>query len=159
MLILFFKPYIIGDFIMAQGEKGTVEEINIFTTRLVTPERKEAIIPNGKIVDGNIINMTREGKIRVDISVGISYGADIDEAREVLLHVPRDHPLVLDDPVPSVLVNALGDSSVNLIVRSFCLPSDYRDVYFQVTEQCKKALDAAKITIPFPQRVIHTVKE
>lgn len=156
LLILFFKPYVIGDFISVKGEKWTVDDISIFTTKLITPERKEAIIPNGKIVEDTIINMTREGKIRVDVFVGVSYDTDIDHARTVLLEMLRSHHLVMEEPAPAIHVTELADSSIKLIVRSYCHPTDYRTVFFETTEWAKKSLDIAKIHIPFPQRVVHT---
>lgn len=157
LLIMFFKPYVIWDFISVKWEKWTVDDITIFTTKLITPEWKEAIIPNGKIVDDTIINMTREGKIRVDVSVWVAYDTDLDYARSVLLSMLSAHSLVLKEPSPAIHVNQLADSSINLIVRSYCHPGDYRTVFFETTEWAKKALDAAHIHIPFPQRVVHTV--
>lgn len=155
---MFFKPYIVGDFISIKWAKWTVDDITIFTTKLITPERKEAIIPNGKIVDDTIINMTREGKIRVDVLVWVAYDTDLDVARKVLLHMLEIHSLVLKEPAPAVHVSLLGESSIQLIVRSYTLPKHYWDVFFSITENTKKTLDDAHIVIPFPQRVVHMTK-
>ncbi|MCB0810048.1 MAG: mechanosensitive ion channel [Flavobacteriales bacterium] len=155
VLILLFKPYKVGDLIEAQGEFGSVKEIQIFTTVLLTPENKTAIVPNGAMANGNIINYTREGKIRVDLTIGISYDSDIRKAREVLLKVMNDQPNVMPDPAPMVAVSNLNDSSVDLAVRPHCSPEHYWDVYFTTLEQGKLALDAAAVTIPFPQRDVH----
>ena len=155
VLILLFKPYKVGDLIEAQGEFGSVKEIQIFTTVLLTPENKTAIVPNGAMANGNIINYTREGRIRVDLTVGVSYDSDIRKAREVLLKVMADQPHVMKDPAPLVAVSNLNDSSVDLAVRPHCAPEHYWDVYFTTLEEGKLALDAAGITIPFPQQDVH----
>lgn len=154
-LILLFKPYKVGDFIEAQGEKGTVEKIQILNTVLTSPEQKTIILPNGAIANGNVINYSKSGKIRVDLNVGISYSTNIQTAKEVLLKAIEKNPLVLSDPKPVVGVSELADSSVNLIVRQWCAPKDYWSVYFANMEAIKMALDEAKIEIPFPQRVVY----
>ena len=130
VLIIIFKPYKIGDLIEAQGVLGHVKEIEIFTTKLITPQNKLAIVPNGAMGNGNIINYSAEGKMRVDTTVGIDYGSDIKKAKDVLLAMLKANPLVLEDPAPSVNVEALADSSVNLAVRPYCKPEDYWTVYF-----------------------------
>ncbi|RKN81578.1 mechanosensitive ion channel family protein [Ulvibacterium marinum] len=153
VLIMIFKPYRIGDLIEAQGVLGVVKEIEIFTTKLTTPENKLAIVPNGAMANGNIINYTEEGKIRVDTVVGIGYGEDIKKTKEVLMEVLTSNPKVLPEPAPSVNVMELADSSVNFAVRPFCKPEDYWDVYFATYEGAKLALDAAGIEIPYPHSV------
>ena len=154
VLIMIFKPYRIGDLVEAQGVLGVVKGIEIFTTKLVTPQNKLAIIPNGSMANGNIINYTAEGKMRVDTVIGVGYGEDIKKTKEVLLNVLASNPKVLQDPAPSVNVMELADSSVNFAVRPFCKPEDYWDVYFNTYENCKLALDAAGIEIPYPHRVM-----
>lgn len=153
VLIMIFRPYKMGDLIEAQGVLGVVKEIQIFTTQLVTPENKLAIIPNGPMANGNIVNYTAEGKIRVDTVIGVGYGEDIKKTKEVLLEVLTSNPQVLKDPAPSVNVMELADSSVNFAVRPFCKPEDYWDVYFATYENCKLALDKAGIEIPYPHQV------
>ncbi len=153
VLLMIFKPYRIGDLIEAQGVLGVVKEIEIFTTKLTTPENKLAIIPNGAMANGNIVNYSAEGKIRVDTVVGVGYGEDIKKTKEVLLNVLTTNPQVLRDPEPSVNVMELADSSVNFAVRPFCKPEDYWDVYFSTYENCKLALDEAGIEIPYPHQV------
>lgn len=153
VLIMIFKPYRIGDLIEAQGELGAVKEIEIFTTKLITPGNKLAIIPNGAMANGNIINYTAEGLIRVDTTIGVGYDEDIKKTKEVLLEVLTSNPLVLTDPAPSVNVSELADSSVNFAVRPFCKPEHYWDVYFGTLENCKLALDKAGIEIPYPHQV------
>ncbi|WP_422348290.1 mechanosensitive ion channel family protein [Flagellimonas sp.] len=153
VLLMVFKPYRIGDLIEAQGELGVVKEIEIFTTKLITPENKLAIVPNGAMANGNIVNYTAEGKIRVDTVVGVGYGEDIKKTKEVLLKVLTSNPQVLQDPAPSVNVMELADSSVNFAVRPYCKPEHYWDVYFSTYENCKLALDEAGIEIPYPHQV------
>ncbi|NQZ44477.1 MAG: mechanosensitive ion channel [Flavobacteriaceae bacterium] len=153
VLLMIFKPYKIGDLIEAQGELGVVKEIEVFTTKLTTPENKLAIIPNGAMANGNIINYTAEGKIRVDTVIGVGYGEDIKKTKAVLLEVLTSNELVLKDPAPSVNVLELADSSVNFAVRPFCKPEHYWDVYFATYEGAKLALDKAGIEIPYPHQV------
>jgi len=153
VLLMIFKPYKIGDLVEAQGVLGNVKEIEIFTTKLVTPQNKLAIVPNGAMANGNIINYTAEGKMRVDTTVGVDYGSDIKKTKDVLLAMLKANPLVLEDPAPSVNVEELADSSVNLAVRPFCKPEDYWDVYFGTIEGTKEALDKAGIEIPYPHEV------
>ena len=124
VLLMIFKPYRIGDLIEAQGVLGVVKEIEIFTTKMVTPQNKLAIVPNGAMANGNIINYTAEGKMRVDTVIGVGYGEDIKKTKEVLLNVLTSNPKVLKDPAPSVNVMELADSSVNFAVRPFCKPED-----------------------------------
>lgn len=153
VLIMIFKPYKIGDLIEAQGELGSVKEIEIFTTKLITPQNKLAIIPNGAMANGNIINYTAEGLMRVDMTIGIGYGEDIKKAKDTLLKELVSNPKVLENPAPSVNVENLGDSSVDLAVRPFCKPEHYWDVYFGTLEKCKLALDREGIEIPYPHAV------
>jgi len=157
-LILLFKPYKVGDLIESMGKLGVVKEIQIFTTVLLNPQNKTIILPNGVVSNGEITNYTREGKLRVDLSIGISYDSDMKKAKNVLTKVLENDEKVLKDPAPFVGVSELGDSSVNLAVRPWATPTDYWDVYFGITEKCKNALDEAGITIPFPQMDVHMDK-
>lgn len=153
VLIMIFKPFKIGDFIQAQGESGTVREIDIFTTKLNTPDNKRVIIPNGTLSNGNITNYTEEDIRRVDLLAGVSYDADIKKTKEVLMDILTKHPMVLKDPAPVVNVIELADSSVNFNVRPWVKNADYWTVYSDVTEQMKLELDKAGIDIPYPHRV------
>jgi len=153
VLILIFKPFKLGDFIEAQGEMGVVKEIKIFTTKLNTTDNKEIIIPNGTLSNGNILNYSTEKTRRVDISMGVSYDADIKQTKDVLMKVLTDNPKILKDPAPGIHLSELADSSVNYHVRPWVKTDDYWDVYFEVMEGCKIALDAAGIEIPYPHSV------
>ena len=154
-MILIFKPYKIGELIEAQGHLGVVKEIHIFVTILLSPESKTIIIPNGPMSNGDIVNYTREGKIRVDMTIGVAYDSDIRKAKEVLQTLIESDERVLADPAPMVAVSDLADSSVNLAVRPWCDPTVYWDVRFDTLEKGKEVLDKAGITIPFPQRDVH----
>ncbi|MBL6658179.1 MAG: mechanosensitive ion channel family protein [Flavobacteriales bacterium] len=153
VLIMVFKPYKIGDLVEAQGVIGEVSEIDIFNTRLVSPDNKMIVVPNGAMANGNIINYTAEGKIRVDLEVGVSYDSDIKKTKEVLLKVLTDNSKVLQSPAPFVGVSQLADSSVQFVVRPYCKPADYWEVYFGTYENVKIALNQAEIEIPFPHTV------
>lgn len=153
VLLMIFRPIKIGDLIEAQGEIGVVKEIEIFTTKLTTPDNKEVIIPNGTLSNGNIVNYTSEGKLRIDLTFGVSYDADIKQTKEVLMNVLTSNEKVLNDPAPTVNVSELADSSVNFAVRPWCTPANYWDVYFETTENVKIALDKAGIEIPYPHAV------
>lgn len=153
VLIMVFKPYKLGDLIEAQDVIGHVKEIDIFTTKLVTPDNKQVIIPNGAMANGNITNYTSEGKIRVDAVVGVGYGEDIKQTKKVLMNVLTQNPKVLKKPEPTVNVMELADSSVNFAVRPYCKPQDYWEVYFATYEGAKIALDKAGIEIPYPHSV------
>ena len=153
VLIMIFKPFKIGDLIEAQGELGVVKEIEIFTTKLNSPENKEIIIPNGTLSNGNITNYSSEGTLRINLTIGVGYDEDIKKTKEVLLKVLTDNPKVLKDPAPSINVSELADSSVNFAVRPWSTTADYWDVYFGTLENAKIALDAAGIEIPYPHTV------
>ncbi|OIQ29435.1 MAG: mechanosensitive ion channel protein [Bacteroidetes bacterium MedPE-SWsnd-G2] len=150
VLIMIFKPIKIGDLIQAQGELGVVKDIEIFTTKLTTPDNKLVIIPNGALSNGNITNYSAEGKLRVDLTIGVSYNSDIKKTKEILMNVLTSNPQVLQDPAPTVNVKELADSSVNFAVRPWSTTADYWDVHFGTIEACKIALDEAGIEIPFP---------
>ena len=155
VLILFNKPFKVGDLIEAQGFTGVVKDIQIFTTTLSTAQGRTIIIPNGPLSNGNIVNHTVNGQNRVDIVFGIDYAADIETARQALLSVAKQAPNALQEPAPSVVVSSLGDSSVNITLCTYCKPSDYWGVFFYNTENGKIALDKAGINIPFPQMDVH----
>ncbi len=158
VIILVTKPYKVGDLVEMQDSLGVVKEIRLFNTILLSPENKTIILPNGAISNGNITNYTVEGLIRVDLSVGISYTADIQKAKDTIMQVLQADKNVLKTPAPFVGVVELGDSSVNLAVRPYSSPDKYWNVYFEINEKMKLALDNANIEIPFPQMDIHIDK-
>ncbi len=159
VLLLVFKPYKVGDLVEAQGHFGQVEEIQIFNTILTTPEEKTVILPNGAVSNGSIVNRSKKGYLRVDTVIGISYGDDINTAKAIIEKTLLSDPKVMKDPSPTVRVIELGDNSVNFAVRPYATVDNYWDVYFNIYENVKYALDEAKISIPFPQRDVHIIKE
>ena len=155
VLILIFRPFKVGDFIEVAGVSGVVQNIQIFTTELHSTDNKKIIVPNGGVISGNITNYSANNTRRVDLVFGVGYGDDINAAKAVLQSVVAAEPKVLQDPAPTIAVVELADSSVNLVCRPWVNTADYWDVYFNITEAAKKALDAQGISIPFPQRDLH----
>ena len=156
VMILLFKPYEVGHFIEAQGFMGTVKEIQIFTTVLTTPDNRKVIIPNSPLATGSITNFSAMPTRRIDFSFGIGYGDDIDKAKDILLKIAQEDDRTLkEENPPVVMVEALGDSSVNLKLRVWVKSEDYWSLFFDVTEGVKKQFDGAGISIPFPQQDVH----
>ncbi len=153
VLIMIFKPIKVGDFIEAQGEAGTVKEIEIFTTKLTSPDNKEIILPNGKLSNDNIVNYTTMDMRRVDLKFGVGYDSDIKQTKDILMAQLNTHPLILKEPAPVVRLSELADSSLNFVVRPWVKTADYWGVYFDIVEGTKEALDAAGIEIPYPHQV------
>ncbi|YCM42041.1 mechanosensitive ion channel domain-containing protein [Verrucomicrobiaceae bacterium 227] len=159
VILLIVRPFKVGDVIEVQGFIGTVNKIEIFQTILLTGDNKMIHIPNGKLQNDSIINYSAMPDRRVDFSFGIGYNDDIDTARDVIAGVVKGIPEISDTPGPQIVVGQLADSSVNLTVRVWTKTPDYWRVHFAMNEQVKKALDAAGISIPFPQRDIHVFQE
>ncbi|QLE01476.1 mechanosensitive ion channel [Galbibacter sp. BG1] len=153
VLLLIFKPFKVGDFIEAQGLSGTVKEIGIVNTILNTFGNQQAIIPNGKLSNDNIVNYSAEPTRREKITAGISYDSDIKKAKDVLMEIVNDNDKILKDPAPQVMVEALADSSVNLSLRYWATNEDFWDCRWYVMEEMKKRFDAAGIEIPYPHQV------
>ncbi len=159
VLILFFRPFKVGDLIEAQGFLGIVKEIQIFVTILTTLDNRRIIIPNGPLSNGCITNLNAESIRRIDMTFGISYGDDVLKAKEVIQKVISKDERILQDPPADVFVSEHGDSSVNFVVRPWVHPDHYWDVYFHMHEQLKLTFDREGISIPFPQRDVHLIKE
>ena len=155
VMVLLFKPYKIGDLVTIGSHTGVVQEIKIFVTVLHSPDNKQILVPNGEAMGGSITNFSATGKLRVDLTIGIGYGDDIREARNVIAKAIESVPGVLSEPAPTITVSELADSSVNLAVRPWSTVGDYWGVYFGTLEAAKIALDEAGIEIPFPQRDVH----
>ena len=155
VLILLFKPFKVGDFISAQGVDGTVKDISIFNTKLNTFGNQMAIIPNGQLANGNIINFNAEPNRRDNYKIGIAYGANIKKAKDILLELCAADERILKEPAPEVYVDSLGDSAVNLTLRYWARNELFWPAKFHLIEQSKARFDEAGIEIPFPQRVIH----
>ncbi len=155
VLLIIFRPFKVDDLIEGAGVLGVVQEIQIFTTLLRTPDNKAVIVPNAKLTGDNIINYSRNGTRRVDLVIGVSYQDDILKVKRITEEVLAADERVLKDPAPTVAVCELADSSVNFAVRPWCRIADYWDVYFGITEKLKLRYDAEGITIPFPQQDVH----
>ena len=159
VMILLMKPYRIGDYISAQGQSGTVRDIKLFSTVIATADNQTIYIPNNSIATAIIDNYSTSETRRVDWTVGISYGDDVDVARKAVLSMLAADPRVLSDPAPVVWVAALADSSVNLSIRAWVKNADYWNVFFEHNEQFYKELPKAGINFPFPQMDVHLTKE
>jgi len=158
VILLIFKPYKVGDLVELQGHLGTVKQIQIFNTILINFQNQTIIIPNGTAAGNTMKNYTSEGILRVDLTAGVAYESDLKQTKEVLMKVIANHPKVLKEPAPFVGLNEMADSSLNFVVRPWAKAEDYWDVYFEINEQIKLALDEAGITIPFPQLDVHLDK-
>lgn len=153
IMIFWDKPFSVGDYITVSDQYGRVTEITLRSTRIRTNQNTFVVIPNKVIVDQVLVNSSKRGNMRVEVPVGIAYGESISEARTVLLEAVSTLRVIMTDPVPDVVVEALADSSVNLLVRVWISEaSREKPVYFRVIEVCKDALDQAGIEIPFPHR-------
>ncbi|MFO7719225.1 MAG: mechanosensitive ion channel [Gillisia sp.] len=155
VLIIVLKPFRVGDWIEAKGVSGTVKETSLFYTKLITFGNQLAVIPNGQLTNDNIINFTIEGKRRANIIIGISYSCNIKLAKEILMELVMEQDNILKDPEPMVIVAELGDSSVNLSVRFYALTEHFWACNWHTIEEAKSRLEAAGISIPFPQRDVH----
>ena len=157
ILILLLKPFKVGDFIKedSHGNEGTVKEISLFYTKLLSYDNKTIILPNGTLANASMVNYSDSGKRRLDLRVSISYGSDIRKAKEVILGVVDKNPFVLTDLEKIVFVADLEDSGVSIGVRCFVNASDYFKSRWQMLEDIKYALDENGIEIPFPQMDVH----
>ena len=155
IMILIFRQFKVGDYIEGAGSSGSVEEINIFTTKLVTPDNKVIYVPNSSLISGNLINYSAKDTRRVDMIFGIGYKDDIPKAKQVINQILESDARILAEPAKQIVIISLGDSSVNLAVRPWVKKEDYWGVFFDITERVKLKFDEENISIPFPQRDIH----
>ena len=155
VMILLFRPYTINNYVDAAGTSGLVEEVQIFNTILRTPDNVKVIVPNSAVINNNISNYSAYEKRRVDLVVGIGYEDNLGQARDTLMDLMQSHPMVLQEPGPTVDVLELADSSVNLAVRSWVQGEDYWQVRSDLLEQIKLRFDEAGINIPYPQQDIY----
>ena len=155
VMILFFKPYKVGDYIEAQGEIGHVKELQIFNTILITLDNKTVIIPNGPLANGNMTNYSTQTNRRVDVVVGIAYGDSYDTAKETLLKFVKEDPRIMDEEDNFIGLGELADSSVNLTLRVWCKTEDYWGVFFTMNERIYKEFGDRGLNIPFPQMDVH----
>jgi small conductance mechanosensitive channel len=154
-LMVIFRPFKKGDYVEAGGTAGIVDEIQVFTTILNTPDNRRVIVPNAKIMSDNIINYSAKETRRLDLVFGVSYGDDVPKVKAVLQKIAESDQRVLKDPAPQILLGELADSSVNFIMRVWIKSGDYWPFKFETTEKVKLTFDREGITIPFPQRDVH----
>jgi small conductance mechanosensitive channel len=159
ILLISFKPFKAGDFVEVAGTAGVVEEVQIFSTQLKTPDNKTVIIPNGGITSGNIVNYSSKPTRRIDLVIGVGYSADLKQTKTILTDIVNRQELVLKDQEATIAVSELADSSVNFVVRPWVNTENYWPVYFDLLETIKIELDQAGIEIPFPQLSVHVNQE
>ena len=155
IILLFLKPFKVGDFIEAQGVSGTVKAIQIFHTILTTPDNKELFIPNGALSSGNITNYTKNDLRRVDFSIGVEYGTEAEKVKRVTLDLLKQDSRIMADPAPFIAIKELGDNGVIYVIRVWAKATDYWGVFFDTTERIYAEYNKEGIGFPFPQIQVH----
>ena len=159
VIILFLRPFEVGDSITCKGVTGTVEKIQIFHTYMVSSDNKQILIPNGKLIDDTVINSSVKPTRRVDLIFSIGYEDDILKAKKALWELIRENKLILSEPEALVAIGEQGENSVNIFVRVWCNKDDYWTVYYDMMENVKLKFDSESINIPYPQMDVHFKKE
>ncbi|GAB5560985.1 MAG: small-conductance mechanosensitive channel MscS [Synoicihabitans sp.] len=159
VMIIFFRPYKVGDFIEAGGTKGIVEEISIFNTNMRTPQNQVVICPNGQITGGTIVNYSVKETRRIDLTMGVSYDDNLKVAKETIWNALNSDERILKDPEAIVGVMNLGESSVDIVVWFWVKSPDFLKTKMDMTERLKTDLEAAGCSIPYPQRDVHMFEE
>lgn len=159
IMILFYRPFDVGDVIEAGSILGKVTTMNLVSTVITTPDNKRMIVPNNDIWGGVITNISGVTRRRVDMQFSIGYEDDIDKAMRILEEIVAAHPLVLKDPEPVIKLHELADSSVNFICRPWSLPGDYWNIYWDITREVKARFDKEGLSIPYPQQDVHIYTE
>ena len=158
VMIIIFRPFNVGDYVEIAGNSGSVEELDIFTTTLRMPDKTKVIVPNGQALEGAITNFTEAGERRLELTVGVSYDADLVVAKKTVLEAVQQSEHVLDDPEPLIGVVGLGDNSVDIVVRPWVEACNYGSASLELYELIKLALDKAEISMPYPQRDVHIIE-
>lgn len=158
ILILVQRPFNVGDFIQIEGYAGTVKEIHLLYTNIISADNKKIIIPNSDLTNSKIINLSSEQTRRVDMIFSIGYSEDILVVKEMLNNIVLNHPLIIENPETVVRVSKHDESSIVFDVKVWCLYQDYWTVYYDLHEEVKIAFDTKGIKIPFPQMDVHLVK-
>lgn len=158
VLILLMKPFVIGDYIVQGNTEGTVKEIGLVYTELITADNRLIVIPNGTLIDSSIVNVTATGKRRLELSVGIGYKSDLKKAKEVLIRLGENDPARDPENPVNVFVSELAESSVNLGLHVWVSSSEYWNAKWRLTENIKLAFDEEGIEIPFKQVEISVTK-
>jgi len=155
VIIIVMRPFKIGDYIVSSGQEGTVEDIRLFYTTIVTTDNRAVSIPNGTLANNVIVNNSAKDTRRVDIMISVAYGSDLDKVQGLLMGVCSANALVLKDPAPFVELKTMSASSLDYTVRVWCNRPDYWTVYFALMNTIKKTLDENEISIPFNQLDVH----
>ncbi len=155
IIFMLFQPFKLGELVKANNVLGTVKEIQFFSTVLVTGDNLEVTIPNAKIQGDTLLNYTRQGKLRIDFVLNVSYHSDIEQVKRVLYDLLTSDPRVLTDPAPRVFVQELGEDGMQIAARPWVKPDDYWDVQWEMPERVKLRFDAEGITIAYPRRDVH----
>ncbi|HPF17575.1 MAG TPA: mechanosensitive ion channel [Thermotogota bacterium] len=155
VMILFFKPFKVGDFIETSGASGSVMEIQIMTTVLKTADNKHIIIPNGSVVTSVITNYSKEATRRLNMTFGVGYDSDMQKVKQLINEIIETDERILKDPAPQILMSELADSSVNFSVRLWVKAGDYWNVNFDMNEKVFKVFNDNGINIPYPQLDVH----
>jgi small conductance mechanosensitive channel len=151
ILLVFFKPFKVGDFVEIAGQSGTVKQIEIFTTVLNSPDNVRIVIPNGQVTGSNIMNYTVNGTRRIDLVIGVDYSSDLKKTRQVIEEIVFGDERILKEPAYTIAVSELGDSSIDFVVRPWVKVADYWAVKFDITEKILLSLDKNGINIPYQQ--------
>lgn len=155
IMLIFLRPFQVNDYIESNANIGTVQEINLFTTTLKTPDGLFLFVPNSLLWNSSIKNFTRNGTRRLDINVGISYESDAEKAREIILNLTRLDGRILKEPSPIIVITALNESAVNVMLRCWVLVDNYWDVNYYLYKTIKANFEAQGISIPYPQRNVN----
>ncbi|MBU0664589.1 MAG: mechanosensitive ion channel [Proteobacteria bacterium] len=155
LMLIMFRPFKVGDVITASGVTGTVRDIDIFSTIILTGDNQKIIVPNSGITSGIITNINAESTRRIDLTIGIGYQDDSNQAKEVLFELLQADKRILTDPAPQIAIAELAESSIQIVVRPWVQTSDYWDVRFDLTEKIKISFDEKGISFPYPQRDVH----
>ncbi|MCC0784969.1 mechanosensitive ion channel [Clostridioides sp. ES-S-0108-01] len=157
-IILLIRPFKVGDYIEAVGHGGTVEQIGLFYTQMVTPDNKQILIPNGSVSNDSLINYSAKNTRRVDLIFSVGYEDDILNVRRVLKDIVNNHKLIINEPEPFIGVVEHGDNAIKFAVRVWCKTEDYWTIYLDLLEEVKVRFDEEGITIPYPKMDL-TLKE
>ncbi len=155
IMILIFKPFKMGDYIISGGFEGTVKEINILYTKLVTPDNKNVTIPNGSISNAPVVDVTGNDTRRVDVNLGVSYNSDMKTVLETLIAIGESCEYALSEPAPVAAITGYADSAVNVSLRIWVKTDDYWNALFYMNESVKKKIDSKVLDIPYPQMDVH----
>lgn len=159
IMILIFKPFEVGDFIESQGTMGTVHDIQLFFTHLLTPDNRKVVIPNAELVSARVTNFTSEETRRIDLVFGVSYDSDIEQVKSLILEVINLNDMIINEPEPLVRVCKHNDSSLDYDVKVWVNKDNYWPVRYDLHEQIKKTFDANQVVIPYPQNDVHIKNE